>query len=482
MPPKGWRKPRPDGEAAPKRRSGARKPKAAAAPSADDGPPAVAPAALRASPQKKELAKPDDSDSLGLAAINAPIICQYAAEVAVIKECAQFAGISELAPLDITANGDGGGGRVSPYTKSNYENAMKSVQNYVCGYNFFFADPQYTASRGVPLNGQNIEKLTEFFFERPAPFPMNMTIAMKTGDDPEKLKGRLQCVTPFEMRAAFVKAIARDCEKKDIGRLQQWRAMILSTTFEFLYLESEADIWRHARQLRENLSEKHATMRLSAMAQVFELLTFKTWLEAQHGKMSARAMADAYREKIKFAETSDCVSDAFVDSAITIEQRLLSIGKCKDTIIRCEATYNTKTPFDSIYKLQAIVSRAKTPALIEWCVVYIADTWDANPESEPVSLRFLLGTGTGAGGKGLVDLLVHKYTLKRYFQTEFLEDRSGWQPAVKSKIRAALDTHESYREHVGFSEGDLTWRAGWDSSAEEAWQLMEACRRFRIVA
>jgi hypothetical protein len=194
------------------------------------------------------------------------------------------------------------------------------------------------------------------------------------------------------------------------------------------------------------------------------------------------AVAEAYRENIKFAETSEKVSDAFVDSAITIvDQRSpsSSIPKCKDTIMQCEAKFNTRTPFDSIYKLQAIVSKAKAPELIGWCILYIADTWELNPESEPVSLRFLLGTSAGNGGKGLVDLLVHKYALKRYFQTEFLEDRSGWSPPVKGKIRTALDSHESYREHVGFTDADLTWRAGWDASAEDAWQLMEACRRDR---
>ena len=66
-----------------------------------------------------------------------------------------------------------------------------------------------------------------------------------------------------------------------------------------------------------------------------------------------------------------------------------------------------KTPFDSVYKLEAIGQKAKSPDKIAWCVEMLGDMIQSGVIAVgELSVPGL--TGKGRGGRGLLDLLLYK--------------------------------------------------------------------------
>ena len=59
------------------------------------------------------------------------------------------------------------------------------------------------------------------------------------------------------------------------------------------------------------------------------------------------------------------VTEAFIDTAITLSKRVLCTPSLVDLLLRADET-RTDNPFDSWTKLQVIVSKCRSPNAIEW--------------------------------------------------------------------------------------------------------------------
>ena len=418
-------------------------------------------------------------DLLRVSKLNAEVIAGMIEDLEVIKTHPKFMPILSADPLAITDDVDTTGSQ-DPFIATSLTNAIAGTGVYRCGDNFFRIDHTKSASRGVPLNSANIKKIEKFYFSSPCHSPLKFLIASKKGDKPSRNFGSLLSVTPIELRIAMVRAIARACSTNDIVAIKDWLKIVLSSPFEYQILESEDDIWKAARQMRENISENHDTMRLSPVQQMFEFVYFKNRKEAIEGALASKKVAEDYRADISFAESTDTISDYRAEQICAIDKKMLQDEKVCRVILAGEETFNVNTPFDSIQKMYAIQSKAKAPELILWSVRYIFDQWFGKTpaqRSEKISLRWLQGETPNMGGKGMVDLIVHKYHQRAHMLNEWSEQYPGWGAEVRAAMRSALEDHDSYRVKCGFPQDsktiDLTWRAGWPPSAEDAFQLME---------
>ncbi len=117
---------------------------------------------------------------------------------------------------------------------------------------------------------------------------------VKTGENPEEFfGGHLPCVPPIEMRMAVLRAVARDVGAKEQDKVRAWRRHLLSCRFIYVELDSAEDVWKHARQLREDISQNHVALRLSPLQAIYEFVHFRNRHERTHGKQSVRALAPA---------------------------------------------------------------------------------------------------------------------------------------------------------------------------------------------
>ena len=148
---------------------------------------------------------------------------------------------------------------------------MAMHSRYECGDNFFKVDVNFCASPGVPISGNNIKKMVEFYFPQPGPLPVPMHIAVPdTNPQPP-----LHSTSPIEVRFAVLRAVARDVTANDQARLLQWRQILLSVHFRYILLDTADKIWRAGRQFREDVAQAYVTMRVSVLQNIYEVVHFR---------------------------------------------------------------------------------------------------------------------------------------------------------------------------------------------------------------
>ena len=80
-----------------------------------------------------------------------------------------------------------------------------------------------------------------------------------------------------------------------------------------------------------------------------------------------------YKEHMKHARSSEKIKDAFVDCAITVFKRVLSNSEANKWLQWCEESLIEKSPWKSIYALQAAIDRAQSQEKIAWAIWGITD-------------------------------------------------------------------------------------------------------------
>ena len=108
-------------------------------------------------------------------------------------------------------------------------------------------------------------------------FPGEIVVCAEgSQDDPLAAKGGLTAISPEEVRAALLERIA---ERINAGggsdELEQWKLMLLKTSFHFVAISAAEQIMSQAMQLRE-----HLIVDYSAMAR-----TARQWVDASAGDL-----------------------------------------------------------------------------------------------------------------------------------------------------------------------------------------------------
>ena len=67
------------------------------------------------------------------------------------------------------------------------------------------------------------------------------------------------------------------------------------------------------------------------------------------------------------------MSASFIDCALTINRRVLTIPACAELLRAMDDDYGTRGPFDSVFKIQTIINRSKTPSAIAWVLECVVD-------------------------------------------------------------------------------------------------------------
>lgn len=67
---------------------------------------------------------------------------------------------------------------------------------------------------------------------------------------------------------------------------------------------------------------------------------------------------------MKLSPTSEPITDSFIDAACTVASRMLIIEVVRKALALAEETYGHENPLDSVTKLQAIISKAKSAEAI----------------------------------------------------------------------------------------------------------------------
>ena len=348
------------------------------------------------------------------------------------------------------------------------------------GGNLFWAMFNFLASPGVPISLKKVYALADYHYssgKKPGPPCMTLHVVLPaniTREQPTQqlASGEMKVTTQLECLHAWLFAVkqALDNGASEV-ELRNWLQHALSADMTSTKRDSMDDIHFAAVQKREDLAANNKYMGRTALGRILEVAGFKARKERASGPLSAASIAVLYREHCKIVNPEEQVSENFIDNALTIQRRLISLDGVMTILLEAEDTCEP-TAFNTISKLHAIVTKCKHPHLILWAVNYLRDDHIVHGPNGVPSVRDMHGRGPVVGK---LDLLNFKHMIKQYILATWL-DQSTVSSPTKESMRTSLSDHATYRSSNGFptEEVDLSWKAEWSKGAATYYTIFEA--------
>ncbi|CAE7245726.1 unnamed protein product [Symbiodinium sp. CCMP2592] len=392
-----------------------------------------------------------------------------------IRDCSVFDGIDAAEPLTIAQ-----GGHQEPFAIGQAVKVFQrdATAHYSCGGNFFWCDQVWMANHRVPINKGQVQEIQRFYLppmDPPKEFTYEIVAAVSAACDEEfHKKGSFQRLSPAEPCHALLFSIHEAISAKAPEPiLRRWKELLLTTPFRFeLVPQGEARFWR-AQNLREEMVERGITVRLSVRQRIYDVAGFKASKEAAlKTTLGAAAVASAYQKHLKASAGSEIISESFVDSAITVHDRLLSIPACSVLLEELDAQYLKGNPLSSIYAFQAIIDKAQTPQHITWAVEGMIDGF----RKGFVEPGFFAVSKLRDARNSYVEILKLKLAVKNHLLEEWLTG-STFPGKTKEDLRSAFSsfTHvrSKYSPYKEETQADTAWILGAKDSVVLAAELLE---------
>ena len=146
----------------------------------------------------------------------------------------------------------------------------------------------------------------------------------------------------------------------------------------------------------------------------------------------------------------------------------------QDILRKAEELKSGTNPLEGLTKLQWIINRAKTPENITLVCEHVLDLRLSGFLPVPPSVSDFSGARQGAGGKGMVEVILMKWELSRHLLFKWSKSLP-FEADVIVQMRKTFASIESYRATVGYpsEKKDLTFRAAWSKPSEEFFTFVE---------
>lgn len=367
---------------------------------------------------------------------------------------------------------------------------MAATGRYEAACSIFSFKELYSPSAGVPYNVIGINHMQEHVFATPRAVPGPLVCCVPDVNfDPLQHNGAWLCASPEEVRFALWLAIERDIlAEKDDKLLGEWLVVCLSTTVSFEVLDGDMNIfWRNCA-LREEVATTFSMVVRTPRQRVIELILLKRDMEKAADKtdnkrekgISAQKLWHMYDSRAKLSPSNaEPMTETWVSHALSVYHRALHDEKIMKIVEDCEQKWNHASPFNSIYKLNTIVSKSGGYPNVLWVFNSIKDLCLSgllDPAS--VSDDFLGAKRLAHNKCGLVELLVYKKTTLDWLLKDKINEFS-WGNDVHAGLRENLKSHEAYRTKVhSLSTStvvDSSWMKAWPRSATLMLQFLEGC-------
>ena len=345
--------------------------------------------------------------------------------------------------------------------------------SYTCGGVFFWANHLWTPTPGVKVSRRSIDDVIEHHYkcDLPGKLPQPMVIGIIEDKCPVmEMKGALRMVSPCEFAHAALKACYQDIKSgKDDSTIRTWRRLFLSVEMTFVRCD-EKQLSTRSFQLREDAIAEASQVGWTAIQRVQMIVREKHLLESRGGRCTAAKLAAHFSSKVKLARSSEPITSSFVDTSLTIESRVLCLDMARTALEHLDDSCGVSSPLNSVYKLQVVVDRAKTPKGIEWVFVAMVDSlgmgWVDASEFTVAKMK-----------QETVDVYLLKSGFHAFLLVDFL-DRHPFDNAAKATIRGVLADHTNVRKRIcNYPEmppADLSWQSSEKPSTVKYIELVEA--------
>ena len=164
-------------------------------------------------------------------------------------------------------------------------------RTYTCAINLAWVDFQWSATAGVPVRMEALRRLRDTAFNFPCPAPqVHVAVPQEAEYQPDMHKGGLKQVSPEEITAAYIWAIARDIQNQEEDYiLSAWLKHLRSSPCVFVVINSEKEMYYYALKQREALSRTYKVASRSCYQRLHEItrlmesmrLTMPSWKESE---------------------------------------------------------------------------------------------------------------------------------------------------------------------------------------------------------
>ena len=297
--------------------------------------------------------------------VNSAYMAGLAADLQVVMSHPLFSDIKELQPVRPDAEDEDMRATRLPIDPTQLVGCVNRLGTYEGGCNLFWLDWLYTPTPGVPSSLARTRSTMQDVFATPTEIPTKVVVSVPKAINEAELTSmttasKLKRLSPEEPLVAFVGAIARGVKNAaSTETMKQWKRLALSTLVEFRAVDSADDVHWAAVNMREDVVRNFVTMRTTTLWRLYEVYQFKERKDATCGKLGAAKIAHLYKLNMRRAETSEEVTDSFVDNALTVHERLLSTPQARKVLQEAEEQCRYgRNPFEHLFKLLAIVTKA----------------------------------------------------------------------------------------------------------------------------
>ena len=351
--------------------------------------------------------------------LNTGILSEHADNIEKLTRHRKFVEIKDSSPLDVAK-----GGVVAPFSQANFKKAMAHDGVYVCGLNLFHLNLKHICVPGVPIRRPAVMKMVDTRFKDPVRLG-NIVIPCVPSDDVMSMFGALESITPEEDFIAYVQAMVRDVVETPVGnKTESWVKMCMTTVVEFRNIELAKRL-EAAVKLRDEVAGRFLAVGRTSFQRLFEIMRYWSTIEGTDAQKTKQTVK-FYTIDNNLAETglSDKVSQTFIESCVSVHSRAFSNPVVLNCVAAADSELDFKSPFDSVFKMKAIVGKTKGVAAdMEWAFTSISDSISQG-HYPPPPMGAYRNELSGCSGKSLVDLIL----LQRDFKDFILGGADGCMP------------------------------------------------------
>ncbi len=350
---------------------------------------------------------------------------------------------------------------------------------YECGANFWSQHIFGSSDPHVPTGIRAVEEQKRQHFHTPtAIFPGQIVVALsQKSEDPSQSLGAWRRVSPDEPVFAAISMVAEQIRAGvDDATLHIWRKMFLCVSVRFEHLPTEEARHFRAHNLRQSVVADYDSMAHTDVQQCFSLKAFQFRQEAKLGAQSAQQLWKLYNEHAKNASLTEPFKIGFIDACMTVWDKILVDDTMRELVLMLENDHGKRSPFNSIYKLQRVVDKAKTPEQRCWLINGICD-WVGQGLVPATDFTFEALAGRGKSDKGFIDLLLVKLDLLSWFATRFVH-LHPFTETVRDRLGRMATGHTAYRAMFGTVRAadhfDQSWLGALPPSGQALLRLVES--------
>jgi len=219
------------------------------------------------------------------AGYNADLLSKVGEAKQVITGDHVFEGIHRAAALDFTTDPAVPVHMRSPRRAFNAQECMASLRagmKYECGMNIFWLSWFESLTSMAPIPQYKLNWLQEHFFSQIMDdFPWRIFVVVKTGENPDTMRGALQVLSPLELIWSFIMGVGRLLSSgiSEDDKLVLRKAT-LTVPVEIHTIDDLKSRLFKCHALREGITQAGESVRRSATARMMDIIESKRLLDS----------------------------------------------------------------------------------------------------------------------------------------------------------------------------------------------------------